>query len=135
MGPKSFALALIGMLLISQLDDVIAKPTTVKVTWAIPPSVPSVPAGRSFSGNTLTICAGDKVAFAWNDGMAHGLGSTTASKWASCSLSGLKVLSPVKTTGSKVVTFAKPGTFYYLCQAPGHCLSGHKMKVVVGKAC
>lgn len=129
------ALALVTLLVLFHLDGTSAKSMTIKVAWAIPPSVPSVPAGRKWTSSTWTldVCQGDTVNISWN-GMTHSLYSTTSSKWASCTLSGTALV-PAATSGSKSLTYRKRSTYYYLCTVPTHCASGLKLKVVVGKAC
>jgi plastocyanin len=92
------------------------------------PSITAAP-GRSVKGTTLTVCKGDSVRFYW--GTVHGVASTTAANWKSCSLKIFKNLIGVAASADQTLKMNTPGTQYIYCQVPGHCISGQKMKIVV----
>lgn len=101
---------------------VFAAPATITVDWSIPPSIGALPPKRSVTGDTLKVCKGDTVVFGW--GGFHGVATTSAGKYKTCSLSGYKEVAKVSGGGSYTV---KPsGTKYYICQVAGHCSSGRE---------
>ena len=125
-----FLACLIAALLVTSS---LAAPAKLDVNWVIPPQV-RAPAGRSWDASTYTLraCKGDSLAIHWSTPISHGLATTSAAAWSSCSLSGYKNVAGTKVgkSGKKTVKLAKAGTTNYICQVPGHCASGHKMKVI-----
>ncbi|XP_034212853.1 mavicyanin-like [Prunus dulcis] len=68
----------------------------------------------------------DTLIFAYNN-QFHNVMQVTTQDFESCNPN-----SPVTvyTSGSEIITFDRPGNFYFLCGAPGHCQAGQRVEIM-----
>jgi plastocyanin len=108
--------------------------TTSAISWEQVVRIDPVGAGRTTAGNTLTVCKGDSVSFAWQG--SHGVVQSKLAAWNTCDLSAGAYVekAPISSPGSLTIRMTTAGVRFYYCQSGAHCAMGQKVKIITTNA-
>ena len=79
------------------------------------------------AANVLT---NTSVTFSWS-GWHNVYQSASKADFDSCVRTGGTLLTAAGLDGTYTTTLVDPGTYYYICEVPGHCGAGQKIAITV----